>query len=459
MRIRALDINPSGKSLVILRGPNEQGKTSAIQAIISALTGKRADPDVPIRVGAETASVELQLADDVAARLRIRVKWTPTGRYLTVHRLDTQQHTSVQSPQAVLDELVGALSFNPLTFADKTPKDQARVLLRAIGKEVAYHELEIRRQQFYDDRTNTNRQAREISAMLATTPDPAPAEELCELSIEQIANQVSKIKSVDSQRDLLNEKWRSVQNEIGILSERVMSIDTEVVKLEQRLAALRADRNTTVTRISRLNVTNVEYQNAIAALPNTDQIKNQLALENAKIAEHNQKVAVQRQVRKAQTDLKDVTAKSDTLTIAIREVDTAVRELLQSSFIGSTIPGLAIDLDGIIVHNGIPISQASGMRKLELSCLIGMILNPKLRAICIDEGDKLDPQALEHLRGLAEKYNFQFWMTAIYAGNGVNAHVIDILDGARKDVPLPDVTKSGRGCVAQTDTDIEDMLA
>jgi recombinational DNA repair ATPase RecF len=67
-RLRAISIHPNGDPLVRIVGKNAQGKTSALDCISAALGGERLCPDEPIRRGAETADIQIDLGDLVVRR-------------------------------------------------------------------------------------------------------------------------------------------------------------------------------------------------------------------------------------------------------------------------------------------------------------------------------------------------------------------------------------------------------
>ena len=91
------------------------------------------------------------------------------------------------------------------------------------------------------------------------------------------------------------------------------------------------------------------------------------------------------------------------------------------------LSGLEIREEGLF-HNDLPLSQASGMRQLLLSTRIAMAANPKLKVICIDEGDRLDQEAVEKLESLARAAGYQVWMTGVYV-EPENAEVVEMRDG------------------------------
>ena len=116
-RLKAVDITPDG-TLQIIGGKNAQGKSSVLDAIWLALGGGKATKEtvLPIREGESKASVTLDLGDLVVAR-----SWTLKGTTLKVTAKDGATY---RSPQKMLDELVGRLSFDPLAFTRLSAREQ-----------------------------------------------------------------------------------------------------------------------------------------------------------------------------------------------------------------------------------------------------------------------------------------------------------------------------------------------
>jgi recombinational DNA repair ATPase RecF len=108
-RLRAVQIKPDG-NIVQITGRNAQGKTSCLDAISTVLGGAGQTCRAPIRKGQEKAKIICDLGD-----LTVTRTFTATGGgTLTVANKEGARFTS---PQAVLDKLVGRLSFDPLAFS------------------------------------------------------------------------------------------------------------------------------------------------------------------------------------------------------------------------------------------------------------------------------------------------------------------------------------------------------
>jgi len=181
-RLRAVEITPEG-DVVVISGRNAQGKSSVLDAIWMALGGGAGAKETthPIREGEKKASVTLDLGDLIVTR-----KWTLKGTTLEVSAREhedggitnTTGTVRYSSPQAVLDGLIGRLSFDPLAFANQGPKDQLATLLDVVELPFDPAALDARRREVFDARTDVNRDVRTLEGQLAgiSVPPGAPEE-------------------------------------------------------------------------------------------------------------------------------------------------------------------------------------------------------------------------------------------------------------------------------------------
>jgi len=120
------EIKANGRSVIVM-GKNETGKTSVIQALYSGVTGKDF-PDKPIREGAKSAKIIIELEGDKREYYKITRKFTPSGSTLVLE--DDKEEK--KSPQKHINKLVGNISFDPFEFAKKTKVLQANYLLECM---------------------------------------------------------------------------------------------------------------------------------------------------------------------------------------------------------------------------------------------------------------------------------------------------------------------------------------
>jgi len=416
-RIEALDVCPGRKSLVILRGPNEAGKTSAIDSLIATIGGKARSPEVPIRRGAEDAAVTVELSDALRPRYQVTRSWSGEGRtWLTVKAINEDGTVGkVSAGQTLLDSLVSDVSFDPLAFAKAPKAEQVRLLYAAVGKLADYEAVQARRAALYEQRRQINAAVRQAEAELAACPDPCPGQTLQAVSDAELAKQLADAQAHNAQRKMLEQDARNHDEDVA-------RAQLEVARLEARLAEVRAEaaRSRSLADASRARLAAMPPAVDTAAITAHVQQVRQANARAEQQARHRSKAEVAEQARR----------ESAGLTAQIEAVDRDLDRMLEASGIGQAVAGLSVK-DGEVLHNGLPLSQASGMRRLEVSCLVGMAASPSLRVLCIDEGDPLDDASIARLIELAKQRDYAVWMTAIRAGDPANpeTHVVDIAAG------------------------------
>ena len=134
MALKAIQIFPEDKDVVILTGENRQGKSTIIRAIWAALGGKEFIPDEAIRRGEKEASVYLDLGD-----FFVTLKITSKKEYLKVK---TKNGMEASSPQKFLNSRLADLAHNPLEFMRLKPADQVKALQCMLNLKLDRTELE-----------------------------------------------------------------------------------------------------------------------------------------------------------------------------------------------------------------------------------------------------------------------------------------------------------------------------
>src|SRR5262245_40607787 len=129
-KLSVVEITPDG-NLVQITGKNGQGKSSVLDAIWWALAGQTNIQAAPIRKGENEARIVLDLGEIIVRRtFRQKTKKDDSGAevaddgYTTAIVVENAQGARFPSPQRMLDGLLGALSFDPLAFANMDAKAQ-----------------------------------------------------------------------------------------------------------------------------------------------------------------------------------------------------------------------------------------------------------------------------------------------------------------------------------------------
>jgi DNA repair ATPase RecN len=392
-RLSAVRIKPDG-SLVQITGRNAQGKSSVLDAIAAALGGKDAAPTKPVRKGTEKATVIVDLGD-----LKVTRRFTGDRSTLVVESPDGLKHPS---PQAVLDKLVGRLSFDPLAFSRMEARDQARTLREVVGLDVS--KLDEERARLFERRTNVNREVKTLQAQVAALPDvDAPDDEV---SVAELARE----HKVASDQRTANERER---RRLRGLEEDVAQAKVDVEAAEQALADARAE-------LEAAEKARAEAVAGAARLvdPDLDAISTRM-----QTAEETNAAVRSKKARAAKVeDLKKREAFAASLTKAIDEIDAKKVEALAAAKF--PVEGLSVDGD-VVTVNGVPFEQASSAEQIRVGLAIGGALNPKLRVVLVRDGSLLDADGLRLVAEWAEQHDMQVIMERVSDGSPVGIVIED----------------------------------
>lgn len=386
-RLTAVRITPDG-NLVVVGGNNGQGKTSVLDSIMYALGGKSAACAEPIHKGKKKAEVVVDLGELVVTRT-----FTAKGGTLTVATADGAK---VASPQALLDKLVGKLSFDPLEFDRMDPRQQRATLVDLVGLD--FTDIDKRRKAAYDTRTDVNRALKAAQAKLdaAETFDvPADAP-----SAAEAVEAYRKAQEDEATFAIIKRQAEGNKARRAAIVEEIKALQNESAALEKTFANMQAEAN---------------------KIPQHDLDALKAAVDNAEgLAE---KVHANKRAAELTEEVEALEDESDDLTQAIERADEEkARALASAQF---PVEGLAFTDDGVTLA-GVPFEQASAAERLRVSVAMGLALNPRLRVMLIRDGSLLDEKSLDMLAQLAVEHDAQVWLERV--GHGAECTVV-IEDG------------------------------
>lgn len=369
--LKAVHIKPDG-SAVIIGGDNEQGKTCVLDSIEYALHGAGSIPSKPIRHGQKKASVVLDLGKLVVTRT-----FTSKGTNLTVKNKDG---AIFASPQTMLDELVGELSFDPLEFSKMDAGKQSEVLKQLVGLD--FDLLNAKYRKFFDERTAVNREGKALKASLdqmmkhEDTPNK-------EVSVSELSSQYAK--AVEYNQGIIF-KQHELDSEVS-----------ELASLKKRVAVLAKSVKTKEAELGKVKKMD------------TQAIKTKMD----KAEQMNCHVRENRLYNEVYSQVSDLRKKSVSLTGNITHLADKKSGMLEKARF--PIEGLAIDEDGVTFEN-IPFVQCSAAQRIRISVAIGLAINPKLRILLIREGSLLDEKNLALIAKMAEDADAQIWIERVSKG-------------------------------------------
>lgn len=369
-RLKAVRIDTDGNPIVVLSGKNAQGKSSVLDAIWAALAGRAGVKEVsrPIRDGETKALVEITLDDIVVTR-----RWTGAGSTLEVK---SAQGAKFPSPQKMLDDLIGKLSFDPLAFAQSDPKAQLATLIDLADLDFDPDANASERKLVYEQRTEVNRDVKRVRAQLDGLPTPPEGTPDEEIDIVALAGELQNAEQATARAEALRVEWRRNADEITRLTTR----NAEIVAEAEELKPVSQDR--------------LAY----------------LAQEIASSDATNK--AVRDKARRAELSAElEVAENNATLfTKQIVRLDEEKQEgIARAKF---PVDGLGFDDEGVL-YNGVPFQQASAAERLRVSVAMAMAMNPTIRVIRITDGSLLDSDNMRMIEEMATAQDFQVWVERV----------------------------------------------
>ena len=382
--LKAVEITPTG-DVVQITGENAAGKSSVLDAIAWALGGGNFTVAQPVRRGAAKARALLDLGD-------ITVERTRSADGAMALRVTAKDGSRLPSPQAVLDRLVGDLTFDPLAFARMEPRAQAEMLRRLVGLDLA--KFDEARARVYQERTLIGRE-RDRAAAQVKPNDPAwDALPDQPLSIDILTGEYARAARADS--DARNARQRA---------ERLRE---DIAALELSLAQARDD-------LTQAEYVAGQYQNTEGPMAAAA-----AALKGAELT--NSAIRVRNANRERRADATALAEKYEVLTGHIAAIDGKKAELIASAEM--PVPGLSYDEGGVAL-NGLPFAQASTAEQLRTSVAIGARQNAALRVMLVRDGSLLDRVSMALLGGMAHDLGLQLWIERVASGAPVGIVIED----------------------------------
>jgi len=389
--IKAIDITPKD-DVVIISGKNGAGKTSALDSIWYVLcwkAGAKATP-MPIRKGEKEAEGQVTLCedlspDDLAAGKKpevlfiVKRVWKSNGD--TQLKVTNGKGLKYTTPQKLLDDFIGYLSFDPRLFSQMKGREQRQVLIDLTGFDIT--EIEKKIAFLYDQRLEKGREVKLLTGNRE------------EITIEDLPE---KLISVDD-----------INNEL----QEAMVINTKIDDFFR-------NREQAVKEIERLN--NIidscsAYLLSHEKIP-VDSLREKLS-ESQKINEQ-----IRARDRNRIADSKEEIAKLE-YTDYTREIDEQTKikvDGLKENW--HKIPDQKLSLtETEIAYDGTPFSQISYSEQLKICIKIGMALNPKLKVLRISDWTLLDNRSKEVVRQMAREFGYQVWAEEVDESGNVGFYI------------------------------------
>lgn len=412
-RIRCVDITPN-KDIVILEGKNAQGKSSILDAIEYALCGKSSLPPKPVRDGAETAEIRIDIGDYVVTRT-----WSKTGNsYLKVE--SKQDANVVQSPQAWLDGIIGQLSFDPYKFVQMNPTERLAELKCVTGLDFSQEEKTYN--DAYAERTLINR---DITSKEAEIKAYASLPETKKLrTIDEVQSDIDKAESENEKQKGIQDKISEAKAKQIRTKDRYEAAVKEIAELEQKINALKNVLSEVYTpEFNSANEALEKLSKKTISLVNTEPLRaemKEIAESAGIVAKHERKAQLKESIDALKKQLQSIEKTME------KQKEIKAEKLKSADY---PVAGLSIERDDVY-FNGQPFAQLSDAQKISISMAIAVKQNPNLKFVKIQNGSLLDKDSMANIKKFAKENDFQVWIERV--ADEPSAGAVYIEDGEIK---------------------------
>lgn len=399
-KIRDINFDLEGRNLFVVGGKNDNGKTSALTALLMAICGKSGMdnyPEVALREGEDEGWVKVSLTgdaenlhEDVGLTLELKLLRKRGGAVVEEFRVLDSAGEEAPEPRTLLKRLYQLKAFDPLAFARMKSAERKSLLEKLLDLDFTAEREQYK--QLFEQRTAVNRDAKAAKARFDGITFYPDVEERSAVDLMEQIDELSTINSENakkrSEADLARETLRSDEESITSVREQIEQLQKQLQKLTANVESQRQ---------------HVAEQDAIvASLADHD-----LAPLRAKmktIEADNAKARSNAKRKEALDEYNRLENKSASLTEQLETlVNTQKQKIKDAEF---PVDGMSVDEKGILL-NGLPFEQASRAKQIMASVDVGIALNPTLRLMVCENGNDLDDETIAALDAKLEETDFQ----------------------------------------------------
>jgi energy-coupling factor transporter ATP-binding protein EcfA2 len=408
-KLQAVEITPTGE-IVTIAGKNGQGKTSVLDSIWWALAGTSHIQAEPIRKGQTKARVRLDLGEIIVER-----RFAEGGHSSLF--VENAEGARYQSPQKMLDALLGELSFDPLAFSRMDPRRQFDELRRVVKLEVDLEQLDGLNRADYAKRTDVNRDAKSLRAQAdaITVPADTPAELADDEGalVDELQNageHNAQLEARKARREAAVQDVKSKRDGAAGLRDRAAALRRQADELDAAATGAFAEADELEAKLEQA-----------PALPDPiDTAALRKRIEQARVIAGNVAKRELKTKLASQATAKENEARA--LTEQMEARDQAKAEALATAQF--PVPGLGFG-EGVVTYNGVPLEQCSSAEQLRVSVGLAMAANPKIRVIRIQDGSLLDDESLAAIAAMAKDNDYQVWIERVTTDGKVGVIIED----------------------------------
>ncbi len=423
-KLSAVELEFADKGLIQIRGKNKQGKTSIIDSLEILLKGAR-------HIETDMIQHDKERAEIVGYIDEYEIKRVITEKS---NRLEIKNKDGLimkEKPQAFLDKLVNALTFNPRPFLDKTHTEKLKFMMDLMKIDFTIINKTIDKQE--TDRLIVGREIKRIGELrpvekaekivvadlLKVRDDIGELNE--DLKTESQGRREQAIQEVYEFNELQTarkRKFEEVDKELADYKEALASSQEQIESYKRNIENIKANIETATREKSKLTEPEAEKDiNKIdvpdPVLESTEGIDKQISeAENS-----NVKADEYEKFLEKKTEKDDKEKEYERLSSKIKVLRSTKKVRLKETKL--PVEGLEIREDGLY-YNDVFSENWGEAEALRIASELCIGMNPKLRAVFIDKGEAYDVDNLKELQEWAIANDLQAIITVVDSTGGTS---------------------------------------
>ena len=415
IRVVNLDFSKDPIGVKKISGPNDVGKTSLIQGIVTQMTGEK--PDRILRDGTEEGEVVTTTED-----YTIRYAFTKRGEYLTV-KANANPKKALAKPRELLEAMFKGF-VDPLEFADRMDNDKRRdFLLKVCPVEIDLSANAAETVRLFGERTIKNRDVTRLEGQQKGFTGNIPTVRPVPVDTTAVMAERGRREESNRKRDQLVEDGKTARKTLDDANTNVTAMAASLKTAEDAVvaakSALKAAQDAATTAQANFQTAKDTFSAApaVETFADLDAQINSAAQVATDIATFDQYEKVAKELRTARTE-------SQTLTDKIEASRKAREDALKKAEF--PVEGLGIDTEGLVTFNGLPFSQTCQSKRLRIAVALLAAANPQLKWLAVKDGSGLDSKSMMALDELCRAYNIGAFVEVV---ESTDPAAIQISDG------------------------------
>ncbi|MDA3900028.1 MAG: AAA family ATPase [Spirochaetes bacterium] len=380
-KIKAAELSFDGKNLVQIRGKNEAGKSTIIDALSILLNGKSGTPEGVISKGESKAEI-IGTIDNYTVKRVIK----DGSQTLEIR---DENNAVMQRPQEFLNKISGKF-IDPFHFSELESKEKRAFLMKHAGLDFSIIDEQISSTE--QDRLLVGREVKAIGEV-------KPVKPVEEKSISDLLQKRGELVSFNEKQEQLNRQKADAKN-------KLTNLEVEKEELIRKLNELE----------SKIEAVSVDYYN----MPEPEPVKDVTAIDTeiANLEENNKLAIAYKQYLEKREAKKQKEDEYATLTEKIKTFRDEKDSLLKN--VKLPMDGLVIT-DAGLEYNGISDNNWSTSQSIKISASISAAYGSDLKVMYVKRGESLDSESLVELSAFAETNDYQIVIEIVDNESGSSA--------------------------------------